>query len=73
MYTMHYRTKYDAFCFNPFIPDLTEAKILYLKYLWWGCKAVQILDTCDWSVIWETSEPVIHPIDNPDPDSELPF
>lgn len=62
MYTIEYRTKYDAFCFTPFIPDLINAKVLYLKYLWWGCKAVRIVKDFD-NIIWET----------PDPTPELPF
>ena len=72
MYTMEYWTRHDAFCFTPFIPDLVSAKVLYLKYLWWGCKAVRIVDDLG-SIIWETTNPVIHSIDNPNPTDDLPF
>ena len=72
MYTIEYRTKYDAFCFTPFVPDLTTAKVMYLKYRWWGCKAVRIVEGFD-NTIWQTPDPVIHSIENPNPTPELPF
>lgn len=72
MYTMEYRTKYGAFCFTPFVPDLITAKVLYLKYRWWGCKSVRIVEGFD-TIIWETPEPVIESIENANPTDDLPF
>ena len=66
MYTIEYLTKYDSFCFTPFVRDLTTAKVLYLKHLWWGCKSVRIVDSFNHTV-WKTPEKVI------DLTTELPF
>ena len=70
-YTVLYRDKYNAFNFTPFIDSMTEAKKLYIKYVWWGYKAVRI--DSDSLTVWETPDPVIHPIDNPHPTEDLPF
>lgn len=72
-YTVFYRNKYDDFNFTPFIDSLTKAKKLYIKYVWWGYKAVRIDSDSDSLTVWETSDPVIHPIDNPHPTEYLPF
>lgn len=72
MYTLLFRTKYDAFCFTPFVKTIEEAMKLYLNYIWWGYKAVQILDSIGCTV-WQTETPVIHSINNPHPTEDLPF
>lgn len=70
-YTIFYRNKYDIYNFTPFL-SLTEAKALYLKYIWWGCRAVQIEDG-NGTIIWGTKEPVYRSIINPNPTPDLPF
>ena len=76
MYTLLYRNKYGTFNFMPFIESLEEAKALYLRLVWWGCKAVRLdcdIATLESRTIWETPEEVIHSLENQNPSEELPF
>jgi hypothetical protein len=75
MYIVEYRTKYDGFCFDPRIEDLTTAEQWYLHHVWRGCPGVRLQRcTCGhYETIWETPDPVIRPIDNPHPTEDLPF
>jgi len=71
--TMHYINKYGTFNFDPFVSDMTTAKIRYLNYVWHGYKAVRIVED-SWSepdkVIWETPVKVFPKYDDP---GNLPF
>lgn len=74
--TVDYINKYGFYAFDPFIKDLTAAKILYLQKLWYGCKAVRITVN-SWSddkkTIWETPVPVFPSYNNDNPTDDLPF
>lgn len=58
-----YHDKYGTFNFDPFVPDLTAAKVRYLNYVWNGYKSVQIRiehnrNGEDDKIVWETKTPV---------------
>ena len=60
---IYYHNKYGDFNFVPLVYNMNVAKVLYLNYVWWGFKDVQICVKHPWTdiedeIIWETPQPV---------------